>query len=45
MFLYEMWIDKKEWEKVNMRSPKGYVWVTRWANRKYIKGGRWVDCV
>lgn len=38
MFLCETWIDKKGWERVSMKLPKGYVWMTQWASRKNKKG-------
>lgn len=38
MILCETWIDSKGWEKINMKLPKEYIWVTQWAGRRNMKG-------
>lgn len=38
MMLSETWVDRKGWEKVRNRLPKGYSWEVQWAGRKSRKG-------
>lgn len=37
MILCETWIDSKGWEKINMKLPKGYIWVIQRAGRRNMK--------
>ncbi|EZA51537.1 hypothetical protein X777_09784 [Ooceraea biroi] len=38
MCLSETWVEEKEWERVRNKLPKGYIWETRWAERRNKKG-------
>lgn len=38
MVLRETWIEKKEWERVKERLPKGYIWRVQWAKRECRRG-------
>jgi len=38
MVLTETWVEEKEWEGIERKLPKGYIWGTKWAKREYKKG-------
>lgn len=41
--LVETWLDKKGWEKVKGKIPKGYVWGMQGV-KKVSRKGRWEEC-
>lgn len=38
ILMSETWVDKKGWERVKERLPKGYSWEAQWARRVSKKG-------
>ncbi|XP_051161831.1 uncharacterized protein LOC127281899 [Leptopilina boulardi] len=38
LFLSETWVEKKEWETIRRRLPKGYKWLMQEAKRDHVRG-------
>lgn len=43
LVLNETWIQKKRWEKIRGRMPKGYIWEVQEAGERNKNGERWVE--
>jgi len=38
MCLCETWVDRKKWDNIRYRMPKGFRWKVQWAGRKNRRG-------